>query len=268
MLLRCLAGRKTVVLQRGDEDAGEVLNRQRVTIASVVPTQLPRLGDVPTSMRAVLVGGAAAPSGLVRSLRERGWPLRLTWGMTETCSQIATQSGESAPDDLTSGHPLEGYELRVVDGALEVRTPALLDGWLEDGGIRNPLQGGWLRTGDLGDIDEEGRVTVHGRADDVIVTGGENVSPASVEARLSDMDGVSQALVFGEPDALWGEIVCVALVASGPESVVRKQLADVPLATFERPRRVAFFGSFPLLANGKVDRRQVVAEAKRRLRAL
>lgn len=250
VLLRCLAARRTVVLARAEDDPFELMSRDHVTLCSCVPTQLSRLGDVPGSMRAVLLGGAAAPMNLVRSLRERGWPLRLTWGMTETGSQIATSDIE----DVTCGPPLPGYEVRSIDGQLHVRTPSLLDGWLENGTVRDPRVGGWLRTGDLGHLDDKGRVVVLGRADQVIVTGGENVSPASVEARLLELDGVIAAVVFGVPDERWGQLVCAAIVAGAPESLVLDQLFRSSLAPFERPRRVAFLPSLPLLPSGKVDR--------------
>lgn len=257
VVLRCLAARRTLVLAGAGDDPAEVIERAQVTLCSYVPTQLSRLGRAPSSMRAVLVGGAAAPGDLVRSLRARGWPLLLTWGMTETCAQIATQPPGVAPDDLTSGPPLPGYQIRSVGGVLEVRTPSLLDGWLEGDAVRSPLSEGWLRTNDLGHVDEQGRVVVLGRADELLISGGENVSPASVEARLLSLDGVENAVVFGVPDDRWGQVVCAALHTSQPEALVRSQLASLSLPAFERPRRVALLSSFPLLPSGKVDRREV-----------
>lgn len=257
VVLRCLAARKTIVLAGAGDDPTQLIAQARVTLSSCVPAQLTQLGEVPASMRAVLVGGAAAPGELVRSLRARSWPLLLTWGMTETCAQLATQAPGVSPDDLTCGPPLPGYEVRAVDGVLEVRTPSLLDGWLEEGSIRSPLTDGWLRTGDLGHVDAQGRVTVLGRADEVVVTGGENVSPASVEARLLSLSGVSAAVVFGVPDERWGQVVCAALATTESEDVLLSQLAALPLPTFERPRRIARLPTFPLLPSGKVDRREV-----------
>jgi acyl-CoA synthetase (AMP-forming)/AMP-acid ligase II len=111
-------------------------------------------------------------------------------------------------------------------------------------------------TGDLGDIDDQGRLLVLGRVDDVIITGGENVQPAEIERALSKCERVKASLCFGVPDARWGEIVAIALVLDRPESVVVARAALDDLAPFKRPRAFAIVDRLPLNASGKPDRRR------------
>jgi len=259
VLLRCLAAIRTIVVAPPEADPFERLLRGEATIASLVPTQLARRAVVPAPprLRVVLLGGAAAPPALVDRWRTAGWPLRLTYGLTEACSQVATQHGPE--DDPSSGPPLDGTQLRVdADGILSIRGPTLLEGYWSDGRVVDPRDGdGWLRTGDAARIDAAGRLHVLGRADDVIVTGGEKVAPAHVEALLLQCPGVAQACVFGVADEQWGMVVAAALVATtAPEETlrsVRAQLTTWP--PHERVRRIALLPSLPLLPGGKVDRR-------------
>jgi O-succinylbenzoic acid--CoA ligase len=260
VLLRCLRARRTIVLSERND-----LHTPGVTLASLVPTQLARLLETgtppPLKLRAILIGGAAAAPSLVTSARRAGWPILLTYGMTETCSQVATQARPPAPtNDGSCGRPLRGFDVEAREGVLHVRGNALFSGYLENGELRRALgDDGWLRTGDLGEVDGEGVVRVSGRADDVIVTGGEKVSPSRVEAVLSAVRGVEAACVFGLPDATWGELVCAAVVTKRPEKELEAELsaACAGLATYERPRRLAFLDALPTTSSGKVVRRRV-----------
>ena len=237
VITRCLIARRCAALGGVDDLAG-------ITLASVVPAQLSRMieRDPPRSLRAVLVGGAFAAPALLARARERGFPVLATYGMTEACSQIAT---EREPGDGLV--PLNGMELRFVDGRISVRGPAVAAAF--DGHD-------WLETGDLGSLDDRGRLVVHGRADDLIVTGGENVHPLEVESALLALPAVEDACVFGTPDEQWGEIVTAAVVASAPPDELRRQLED-KLARFKLPRRFEIADALPRTASGKVDRAAV-----------
>lgn len=272
IITRCLLARATVVLDPGPFDAARwhaLVARQGVTHASVVPTMLKRLVDLravsPTTLRHLLVGGAACDEVLAARARDLGYSVQRTYGMTETCAMIATEARAGVGGARI--HP--GVEARALDGVLGVRGPTLASGrWTESGIEPLPRDAdGYFVTGDRGAIDANGRLSVHGRADSVIVTGGENVHPSEVEAALMAIDGVRAAVVFSQPDTEWGEVVCAAVDINTEDAST--DIADIAsvhaslgrLASFRRPRRYALVAPMPLLATGKVDRRATIAIA-------
>ena len=283
IVVRCLhAGRAIVVgglRASGNFDAEEalrVVERDRVTLLSVVPTMLARLLRAarrpPPSVRAVLVGGAAAPAELTERARECGWPVFATYGLTEACSQVATERPGATPGGV--GAPLPGIEVRVVAsdgsagaiqvrGAIQIRGRSLFDGYL-GGAPGEPLErpfetDGWFDTGDLGAFDEAGRLRVAGRRADRIVTGGENVDPAEVEAAIVEWPGAADACVVGLEDEEWGERVgAVVVPAAGFEALgglpeLGRRLGG-RLAGFKRPKSWRVVDRLPVAASGKVDR--------------
>lgn len=287
ILTRCLLARRTVVLgavlgaPRGQdaEALAGLLSRQRVTLASLVPTQLARLLSLappwapPPHLRAVLLGGAPASAALLAAAARRGVPVRATYGLTEACSQVTTQTGEDHGPSAGAGPPLPGIDVRIAaadekgEGEIQVRGPSLFSGYL--GAAAAPfLPGGWFPTGDIGRLDERGRLHVLSRRTDLIVTGGENVYPAEVEQALEARPGVRAACVFGVPDEVWGQRVAAALVleegvdlaevAAGLANLAN--LAD--LAAYKRPRLFARVPALCYLPGGaKLDRRATAAAA-------
>ncbi|MEM1176762.1 MAG: AMP-binding protein [Acidobacteriota bacterium] len=274
ILTRCLIDRRTAVVPPEGEsfDPETVLKRihgDAVTHLSVVPYMLRRLLDVggppPPSLRCVLVGGAALPPAWLEDARRAGWPALATYGLTEACSQVATQP----PEDLetfppTAGAPLlDGVEARLDgDGVLSLRGPSLFSGYRPDADGPRPPEA-WLRTGDVARI-EDGRLHILGRHDHVIVTGGENVHPAEVERALLQVAGVGEACVVGVPDARWGHTVAAA-VAPGDDphgapalaiDAIDDELRE-RIAGFKRPRRWRLLDALPRTPSGKVDRRKV-----------
>ena len=285
ILTRCLVARRTIVLlERFDaEFVSQVIERERVTIASFVPTMLSRLlarepaWRAPSFLRAVLLGGAAAADDLWADALSRGIPLLETWGMTETCSQVATAIPGESP---RSPVPLPGWSVRSRDGRLEVKGAALLTRCIGGGGgggdrpEPSPFSAdGWFSTGDLGTVNSDGSVSIGGRADAMIVTGGENVSPAEVERVLESVPGVRRAVVVGLPDPTWGETVAAAVERDAdqfrPEDPGADSKADERterelqaaviqrLATFRRPRTIIWMERLPETSTGKIDRVEV-----------
>jgi len=273
IITRALISRTCVVLI-GSSDRAEMLaaiERHSVSLLSLVPTVARDLlkedrSDVLRTPRAVLLGGARAPLLLRKELKARGVRALASYGMTETCSQIATQ-GLADADDADSescGLPLAGFELRIVDdagasrnagesGRIQVRGPALMRGYL---GQAMVAPRAFFDTRDVGYLDERGHLFVVGRADETIVTGGENVFPAEVEAAMAGLAGVREVAAFGVPDERWGEIVAVALVLEpGADLDAIWQQARARLSSFRRPRRFAVAPSLPRSPNGKIDRR-------------
>ncbi|MGD8494750.1 MAG: fatty acid--CoA ligase family protein [Gemmatimonadales bacterium] len=259
IVTRCLLGRRTVVLADGFDavTVAAMVERESVSLASFVPTMLHRLFELepewtpPAGLRAVLLGGAPASEQLWREIERRGLRALSTYGMTETCSQVATGTRD-APRRLV---PLDGVRLRIRSGRIEVAGPMLATR-VRAGGDEEPFTpDGYLRCGDLGRI-ESGSLEVLGRSDRTILTGGENVAPAEVETVLERHPGIRRAVVFGVPDEEWGQVVGAALEptdAPVPAEELRDWLAG-RLAGHQRPRRVAWLTELPLTPTGKVDR--------------
>lgn len=263
IVTRCLAARRCVALERGFDAAlfPEWIATKRVTLASLVPTMLARVLDLhpnwtpPAHLRAVLVGGAQAPLSLLRRAAERGIPVIVTYGSTETCSQVAATPYASRHDAAAwgAGVPLPGVDLRVVDGRIEVRGPVLMSGYLGQAPL---APGSWFATGDLGEIDARGCLHVHARREDLIVTGGENAYPAEIERALEACPGIAAAGVFGVADDTWGQTVAAALVANRdpPSDAALADYVNAQLAPHKRPRQVCYVARLPVTPAGKLDR--------------
>ena len=223
---------------------------QRVTLVSLVPTMLTRLLDAglrqPPTLRRVLLGGGPIARSLLDRARTAGVAVAPSFGMTETCSQIATD-----------GFALLGAELRIApDGELLVRGRSVAAGALDPDG--------WLHTGDLGSLDQAGRLTIVGRRSDTIVTGGENVAPAEVEAALLEHPAVADAAVFGRPDKQWGEAVVAQVVvraggADGDRALGEALRAHCArrLAAYQVPKRIELVSRLPRGVTGKLLRREL-----------
>jgi O-succinylbenzoic acid--CoA ligase len=263
IVTRCLLARRCVAL-RPTFDAGRLpawIDEQRVTLASLVPTMLVQLLDAhpawvpPSHLRAVLVGGAAAREGLLRRAAARGLPMVVTYGLTETCSQVVATpyAGRFSPWEHGDGRVLPGAEVRINDGHIEVRGPMRTAGYLGEAAL---APADWLATGDLGEIDARGCLRVHARRTDLIVTGGENVYPAEVERVLESLPGIAEAGVFGLADEIWGETVAAALVAcaQAPGDAELSAFVNATLAPHKRPRRICYVARLPHTPAGKLDR--------------
>ncbi len=260
ILTRCLFAGRTVVLPDALQDGfrPEAFHRDAtrfgVTLASLVPTMVRRLldheGAWPAGVRAALVGGAPTPDRLLREASGRGFPLLTTYGMTEAASQVSTQPHGTPPDPAWGvGRPLAGIQVRIgAEGQIWIRGPNLFQGyWNESARARDA----WFDTGDLGSV-EDGRLFVRGRAKTVIVSGGENVDPAEVEAALLEHPAVEAAVVVGLPDPEWGERV-EALVAPRPVPDIQTFLRE-RLSAFKVPKTVHPVPSVPTTPLGKPDR--------------
>jgi len=277
VLLRAVIVGGTVLLQRGfdPQTVARALREDGVTQLSLVPTTLRRLLDVrdaaPGALRVLLLGGARSDRALVEAARARGWPVAPTYGLTETGSQIVTARPEQAVSgDGFVGAPLDGAEVRVVapdgraartgePGVITVRGATVALGTLSDEGTLEPLApDGWLRTADRGALDADGCLTVLGRADDVIVSGGENVTPEEVEAVLLGHPAVADAGVAGVTDPEWGHVVCAWIVPRPGAEPTLTELRDgcsAGLARHKLPRRLVLVSSLPRTPSGKLKRR-------------
>jgi O-succinylbenzoic acid--CoA ligase len=268
-----LAG-ATLVLHEGFDAraVAEDLQRHAVTHLSLVPPMLDRLLEAravpPRSLRVVLVGGQALNPVLAERALAAGWPLFPTYGMTETCSQIATAATalERAPVEGRVGPLLPGVVIDRGEGRgdarrLRVRGPMVMAGYANP--ERRPGQGlddGWFETSDLGAVDERGELRVVGRADDVLVVGGNKVSLNRIEGVLRSAPGVSDAVVVALEDPIWGRRLVVVYRGDLDESALSRWCASV-LRGAEQPRRFKRVPALPLLDSGKYDRLAIRALA-------
>jgi o-succinylbenzoate---CoA ligase len=222
---------------------------------SLVPTQLRRLLDGGTAVsrfRAILLGGAAIPPGMLDEAAAAGATVVTSYGMTETCGGC-----------VYSGLPLDGVRLDSgPDGRIRISGPVLFSGYrLAPEQTRLALQDGWFVTSDLGDQGPDGRLVLRGRADDVINSGGEKVVAGEVEQALRGCDGVRDGVVVGVPDRQWGERVTAVVVAADPAEPptlagLRESLRG-RLPRFAAPQGLVIVPELPMLASGKPDRQEV-----------
>ena len=229
--------------------------RGEVTLASFVPTMLRRVldhdGKPFEGVRAVLVGGGPIPPGLLEEAHERGLPALPTYGMTETCAQVATLRPGSDP--RYAAHPLPGVEIRLEDdGRVALRGGQVSPGYADE---PDRPDGEWFVTPDLGALDPDGAVRILGRADDVIITGGENVDPGRVEAVLMDHPRVLAVAVVGVADSEWGQRVA-AIYEGDAEPEDLDLWARERLARYEVPGLWQRVASLPVTPLGKPNRIQ------------
>jgi o-succinylbenzoate---CoA ligase len=259
IILRSVIYGTTAVLLDGfdTEQVAATLVSGDISVLSLVPTQLIRLLDADADLsapRAILIGGGPVPPDALREALGRGATVVQTYGMTETCSQVTTLAPEDAERKVGSaGRPLLTSHIRIEAGEILVQGPTVAPGCYE--------ADGWLHTGDLGHIDEEGFLYVTGRRSEVIVTGGENVMPAEVEAVLLSHPAVADAAVVGRPDPEWQEAVCALVVlhdgAEATDEDLRSHCA-ASLASYKVPKRFDFVSSLPRTASGKLLRGDLV----------
>ena len=275
--LRAEATGATVGLASPPFDAAAVaraLAELEITHLSLVPAMLHGLLDAgarpPGSLRAVLLGGAATPPSLRDRALEAGWPIALTYGLTEAGSQVATATPrEVRAGDSSCGRPLRGVEVRIRPrenrlgspatgpprdrvGHIQVRGPTLFRGYV---GAPEQSSDAWFSTGDLGHLDSDGRLHVTGRLLDRIVSAGANVDPVQVEAVLAAHPEVREAAVIGLPDDRWGQVVAAVVVGKDRGLVARLDpWCRRRLSSARVPRRWEVVERLPRTATGKVDR--------------
>ncbi|HVY97729.1 MAG TPA: o-succinylbenzoate--CoA ligase [Solirubrobacterales bacterium] len=230
------------------------LREDGITLVSLVTTMLTRLLDAGADLsgpRAILVGGGPVPEEPLEEAIAKGATVVQTYGLTETCSQVTTLAPADAKRKLGSaGRPLLTTHLRIHEGEILIQGPTVAPGRAD--------ADGWLHTGDLGRIDEEGFLYVEDRMDDLIVSGGENVAPAEVEKVLLRHPEVADAAVIGREDPEWQQAVTAVVVLESGSQVtpdeLRRHCAE-SLAGFKVPKRVELASALPRTPSGKLMRR-------------
>jgi fatty-acyl-CoA synthase len=268
-----------------------LIEREKVTNCSLVPTMATALVNCPdrgkydlSSLRCVMIGGAASAPTLVRDVEEKlGGACISGYGLTETSPVLTVSSvKKSIPCDDETRHPkraragfaIPGVEVRVVDadgrdvprdgqtvGEVVARGDVIMEGyWKRPADTRTAMEGGWFHTGDLATMDEDRYVLIVDRKKDIIVSGGENVSSLEVEKVLVAHPAVYEAVVIPVPDAKWGEVPKALVVRKPDMAVTGSELVEFcrsRLAHYKCPQSVDFLESFPKTGTGKILKREL-----------
>lgn len=270
----------------------EAIEGEKITTLFAVPTQIqemlhhPQFHEYSTkSLRMITTGGAAISAATMERVIQEFCPnIYNGYGMTEASLTLLLQPADAVSHLGSCGKPTLISECRIVRhdpdrdsepedqvlpgdvGELIVRGPQMMAGyWNNPIETRRKIHGGWLRTGDLFSRDADGFHRFHGRIDDMIVSGGENVYPREVEETVARCPGVREVAVVGLPDPKWGAIVAAFVVSAEPsltpEAIDQFCLSSGHLAAFKRPRRISFVKQLPVNPSGKVLRRELIAAA-------
>lgn len=273
-------GMRVIIHKRFEaDDVHQDLMKRNVTIVSVVSAMLSalleRLGpsNYPSSFRCMLVGGGPVPKSMLKECQEKAIPVYQTYGMTETCSQIVTLSPDFAISKLGSaGKPLFPCQLKIVQegqeaapgetGEIVVKGPNVTPGYYNRvEATKDSIQDGWFYTGDLGYLDEEGFLFVVDRRSDLIISGGENVYPAEIEAVLVSHPLIKEAGVTGVHDERWGQVPIGFVVGNQPGMMDKEELFSfmkIRLAGYKVPKELYMVEELPRNASSKLMRRELL----------
>lgn len=283
ILMRSVIYQISVVVQpKFDPIAvNQAIREQHVTIISVVAVMLQRMlatldaqnSVYPAALRCVLLGGGPAPRPLLEACAVKHIPVVQTYGMTETCSQAVTLAPADALRKLGSaGRPLPPVQLRIMQdeqeaqvgeaGEIHLKGPTITPGYANrPEATARAIHDGWLATGDIGYLDEEGYLYVLDRRSDLIISGGENVYPAEIEAVLLSHPDVAEAGVCGQADTQWGQVPIAFVHLKDESTVSTKDLleyASTRLARYKQPRAVYIVEQLPRNSSGKLLRRELM----------
>jgi o-succinylbenzoate---CoA ligase len=270
------------------EAVNKAIQEEHVTIISVVTLMLQRMlaaldaeygqgstnARYPASLRCVLLGGGPAPRPLLEACAARGIPVSQSYGLTESCSQAATLAPADALRKIGSaGRPLMQVQLRIVNeqgqitqagepGVIHLKGPSITRGYdHRPEATAQAIHDGWLSTGDIGYLDDEGYLYILDRRNDLIISGGENVYPAEIESVLLSHPDIVEAGVCGQPDADWGQVP-IAFVQLKPDSTVTTDtlhtFIEPRLARYKRPKAIHIVDALPRNSAGKLLRRELL----------
>jgi o-succinylbenzoate---CoA ligase len=274
---RCLvSGASLTIAQSADPDEiNKFIDHEEISVISVVPTVLERMlakrewAPFPESLRAIIVGGGPVPAGLLARC-PRAYA---TYGLTETGSMTTcARPGCGEQERKTCGPPLPDMQTKILNddgkevrrgeaGEIVVRGPGTAQAyWRDANASAKTFRSGWIYTGDIGRLDDNGFLTVEARRTDLVVTGGENVSPAEIEDILRQYARIADVVVLPVNDREWGQTPA-ALVALTPGRPLKKihfyNFLEGKLARFKFPRKIVIVEKIPRLGNGKPDLKQV-----------
>ncbi|AXI09831.1 o-succinylbenzoate--CoA ligase [Oceanobacillus sp. 143] len=267
-------GMPVYLLEKFDEQTvHEAIMTKKISIVSVVTVMVQRLMDLlgenryPKTLRCMLLGGGPAPKSLLEKAKNKQIPVFQSYGMTETASQIVTLSPKDALEKVGSaGKALFPAQLKIVNqdetnvGEIQVKGPMVTKGYYKNEAANEAsIQDGWLATGDLGYLDDEGFLYVVDRRKDLIISGGENIYPSEIESVLTAMEQVKEVGVTGKKDAQWGAVP-VAFIVKNSEVTSEEILAfaEKRLAKYKLPKEIHFVDALPRNAANKLVRNKLI----------
>ncbi len=233
-------------------DLRHAMQYPKADYTAIVPTQLFRALHEDVGLlahlqrcRAVLVGGAALPESILHLANEAGIKVVTTYGMTETCGGC-----------VYNGTPLSGVEIEIVEGLIRIKSPTLASAYLNDEEAwREAMQDGWFLTNDLGTY-IDGKLNVVGRADDVMISGGEKISLSAIERALQEKFTNNEFAAFAIPDVEWGNALHIAI--AGNNSVSTQEIStylEENLGPVAKPKGFLMLTTLPMIGVGKVDQK-------------
>jgi len=273
IIFRTLISGSAIAIPSKKKSISEAIKTMNITHLSLVPTQLYRMlknkEDIKAlrSVKAILLGGAPVRESLIRKAKEYDLPVYTTYGCTEMASQITTtRPNDTISHLLTSGRLLPYRELSISkDGEIMVKGKTLFKGYAYKDKLVLPfVKDGWFKTGDLGYLDKDGYLTVYGRKDNMFISGGENIQPEEIEQRLTQIEGVIDAVVVPVEDEQWGQRPVAFVYKEGEisESQIKNELEKV-LPKYKIPDRVFFLPKNIYEKGLKLNREYLKGMAKR-----
>ncbi len=250
IIFRTLISGSAIAVPANRNSISEAIKSMNITHVSFVPTQLYRMLknkeniEVLRSVKAILLGGASVRESLVRKAKELDLPIYTTYGCTEMASQVTTtRPNDTIQHLLTSGRLLPYRELVISeDGEIMVKGKTLFKGYMYKDGLVFPFEeNGWFKTGDLGYLDKDGYLTVYGRKDNMFISGGENIQPEEIEQKLTQIEGIVDAVVVAVEDEQWGHrpVAFVYREQEITESKIKNELEKM-LPKYKIPDRIFF----------------------------
>lgn len=256
----------------------DAIDKEGITLISVVPVMLQRMLEqrgvrpYPSNLRCLLLGGSSAPKPLLEQCAAIGLPVAQSYGLTEACSQVTTLTPQDGLRKIGSyGKPLFPTEVAIVkdgemvgsgvEGEIIVRGPTISSGYFNNpAATAEAFKEGWLYTGDIGYLDDEGYLYTLDRRKDLIVSGGENVYPAEIEAVLVSHPGIKEVGVVGKHDPTWGQIPVAFVVRKAGEDVTLDDVQSfcrTRIAGYKMPKQVFLVDELPRNASGKLLREKL-----------
>lgn len=292
-LLSILCGSTLIIMDRfRTEKALFLLEKEHCTIFNGVPAMFTFMLDSPnfsgydlSSLRTGFIAGSYCKPPLMEKIMERlGIRLCNVYGQTEAIAIAQTVPSDSFENLLyTVGRPLEGVSAKIINrstgktvkdgmyGELCIKTIYLMKGYYHDdlATAKAVDKSGWLHTGDLAMKDKDGYLRIVGRIKDIIIRGGENISPAEIENAVRDYDGILDAAAVGVPDDVLGEEICMFIITDKSKNITAdslKEFVQANLAKFKVPKYVEFVDSFPMTSSGKVKKFVLRSKAVKKYR--
>ncbi|MFA6596199.1 MAG: o-succinylbenzoate--CoA ligase [Ignavibacteriaceae bacterium] len=279
ILVRAILAGSRIIIPESNELASLKINMEKVkpTIVSLVPTQLKRICENKIQpnkeMRAALIGGGFSNETVLSQASALGWNNYKVYGSTETAAFITALTPVDLQKKTKSvGKPLDGVEIKIFDeqknplpinevGEIGIIAPSVLKEYLHNEEVSNSsFHNTYYLTGDFGYLDSDGYLYLENRRTDLIVSGGENISPIEIENVISQFENIDEVCVFGLPDNEWGEVVSVAVSARNKREVnihALKIFLKEKLPSFKIPKKYFQVEEFPKSAIGKIKRAEI-----------